>query len=203
MRFDRLENSTGTVGLNVTDMPARSEVGLAPIVPTSVSVPSGSGSYSTTTGLITFSNVTDVRIDGVFSSTYSNYRVLISSTGASVNMTLNIRMRASGTEYTTANHAYAVSYWGYPGAVSNTGSTTGTYCQVGWIEGAVSARNATSIDVFNPANPLHTAYSSNSISYVASNCMGHIPTTTIYDGITISSGSTPTFSGTVKIYGYR
>lgn len=193
---------SSTLGTRVTALEAV-PTGLVQLVPTSVSVASGTGSYNTNTGVITFSGATDVRINGVFSAAYTNYKILINSTGASTNMTLSMRMRAAGTDYTTANQVFGVSYWGYPGALANTGSTTSTSMQVGWIEGAATSKNFTSIELANPFTTTYTSFISNSTSYVAANCMGNVPTTTSYDGVTITSASTPTFSGTIEVYGYR
>lgn len=175
--------------------------GLVPVVPSAVSVTGGSGSYNSTTGLVTFSGSSYVRIDGVFSSAYTNYRIDMNFTGASTNMTSNFRMRASGSDYSTANQAYAVAYSGYPGGVSNTGATTAAECQMGWIEGSATSKNFTTMTLANPFASAYTAYGTQFTSYVSGVANGYIPTTTSYTGITITSGGAPTFGGTIKIYG--
>ena len=73
--------------------------GLAPIIPTSVAVGSGTGSVGAT-GLITFSGVSSVSINGCFTSAYTNYRVVARYTNASTLSALYCRLRASGTNAT-------------------------------------------------------------------------------------------------------
>jgi hypothetical protein len=179
---------------------ANSQVGLIPIIPTSISVSSGSGSVAAD-GLITFSGTGEIRINGVFSSAYKNYRIIHTSSGSSANTGVSYRLRAAGTDYSTANQKYGVSYWGLPGAVSNTGGSSETVQQIGWVEGTSGNRNVASVDIYNPFETVHTGYTSVFGSYVGGVAFGYVPTTSSYDGITFSV--TGTYSGTVKVYGYR
>jgi len=187
-----------TAESNITGLTAKD--GLVPIVPTSITVSAGTGSVASD-GTVTFSNTGEVRINGVFSSTYKNYRIIHQSSGASANTGLSYRLRAAGVDYSTANQKYGIAYWGLPGAVSNTGGSSETVQQIGWVEGASGSRNVASVDIFNPFETVHTGYTSAFGSYVGGNCFGYVPTTSSYDGITFSV--TGTYSGTVKIYGYR
>jgi hypothetical protein len=66
--FDVSKLSDG-VGTNLTP-------GLTQIIPTSVSVGSGSGTVSAG-GAVTFSGATSISLNGAFTSTYQNYRLLI------------------------------------------------------------------------------------------------------------------------------
>jgi hypothetical protein len=75
-----------------------SRAGLAKIVPTSVTVGSGSGSASAL-GTVTFSGCSSVSLNGVFSSAYNNYKVLVNvnsidSTGTNI---IYLRFGTSGT----------------------------------------------------------------------------------------------------------
>lgn len=196
MRFDKWENPTGTMSLDIT----QATPGLTPITPTSISVSAGTGSVATD-GTITFSNTGEIRINGVFSSTYKNYRIIHTSSGASANTGLSYRLRAAGVDYSTANQKYGVAYSGLPGAVANTGGSSETVQQIGWVEGAASSRNVASVDIYSPFETVHTGYTSVFGSYVGGTAFGYVPTTSSYDGITFSV--TGTYSGTVKVYGYR
>jgi hypothetical protein len=55
-----------------------SRAGLAKIVPSSVAVGSGTGS-SDTTGKVTFSGASTVSLNGVFTSSYRNYKIIVSN----------------------------------------------------------------------------------------------------------------------------
>jgi len=198
MRFDKWENPTGTLSLDIT----QATPGLVPIIPTSVAVTSGSASIAGN-GLITFSGTADVRIEGVFSSAYTNYRVEVNSTGASANMALAMRMRVGGADYTTGNQAVGTVYWGYPGTISVTGATTQTDLQAGWVNGSADSKNFAVITIANPNVAAFTSYHAQSTSYVSSISNGYVPTTTQYTGLTITSSSTPTFGGTIRIYGLK
>ena len=191
---------SSTLGNRVTTLETY-PAGLVPLIPTSISVSSGTGSVSAD-GLITFSGTSALSINGVFSSAYNNYRIIHQSSGSSANTGLTINMRAAGTNYTTANQTLNILYWSSATAATNIGGVANQgSLQVGWIEGISSNKNTHSIDLFNPYNTVHTAFTSVSNSYVSSNCSGHVPTTTQYDGLMF--GVSGTWSGTVKIYGYR
>lgn len=194
----QLATRMSTAESNITGLTAKD--GLIPVVPTSITVSAGTGSVASD-GTITFSNAGEVRINGVFSSTYANYKLVFQSSGASANTGVTIRMRAAGVDYTTANQGLGLIYWGYPSALTNVGSYTNSSCQFGWVEGVASSRNAGTVDIFNPFATVQTTGNFSSTSYV--NAVGGftVPTTTSYDGLTV--GVTGTYSGTIKIYGYR
>jgi hypothetical protein len=179
---------------------ATSKVGLVPLIPASVSVDSGTASVAAD-GLITVSGAGSLRVNGIFSSAYNNYRIVHQSSGANANTGINFRMRASGTDYSGANQTQGILYWGNPGAVTNLGGTTYTSLQLGWIEGAAGNRNVLTADIFNPYNTVHTSYISFANSYVVSTTGGYIPTTSSYDGINMFVSGT--YSGSVKFYGYN
>jgi len=78
-------------------------LGLIAVAPTSLGVNAGTAT-ATTAGKITYSGVTTLNINGIFSSKYRNYRFLIESTATTTANELNWRLRNSGTDYTTANY---------------------------------------------------------------------------------------------------
>lgn len=187
----------------LTTLEARKLSGLVPVIPSGVTVSGGTGSYNSTTGLITFATATEVRINGVFTSAYANYRVVINSTGGSANQTLTFRYRASSTDYTANGYAYGGTYINQAGAVAGVGSGAATEAQIGWIEGTTgSARNSVSVDLFNPQTATAgKAYSSTSSSYVMAFIAGFATPATSFDGITLRVAGN--FSGTAKVYGYN
>lgn len=75
--------------------------GLNPCVPTSVAVGSGSATTSAN-GQVTFTGASSISLNGVFSATYDNYRVILSPDAASTTFNITARLRISGTDVTTA-----------------------------------------------------------------------------------------------------
>jgi hypothetical protein len=176
-------------------------VGLVPIIPASVTTTGGSASINSTTGLITFTGVTAVNINGAFSSTYNHYKILHVSSGASINTEVNMRMRASGTDYSTANQRSHVAYYQVSGSVTVIGSESRDNLLIGWSQGTANSLNSHSVDVLNPFNTTRTTYLSTHTSYVSGTAQGGVPTDTSYDGFSLITGGT--HSGTIKIYGYN
>lgn len=75
--------------------------GLVPVTPTSVAVGSGSATTSAN-GQVTFTGASSISLNGVFSATYDNYRIIISPDAASTTFNITARLRISGTDVTTA-----------------------------------------------------------------------------------------------------
>jgi hypothetical protein len=175
--------------------------GLVPIIPTSVTTVSGSASINTSTGVITFTGVGTLNINGAFSSAYNHYKILHVSSGASVNTEVNFQMRASGVNYTTTNQRTHAIYYQSSGGVTIVGSETRANLLMGWVFGGAGTRNAHSVELFDPFNAVNTSYVSTHTSYVSGTANGSVPTTTQYDGISLAVGGT--YSGTIKIYGYN
>ena len=76
--------------------------GLKLIVPSSVA---GSGVSVSASGKVTFTAATTINVNGVFSSTYDNYLVVIGGT-ATDDASLNCRLRASGSDASGADYVY-------------------------------------------------------------------------------------------------
>lgn len=186
-----------------TDSVAAAAPGLRMVVPTSVAVGSGTGSANAA-GFVTFSGASSVSLNGVFSSTYDNYRILLQGS-SSTPADLAVRMRLSGTDNTTSNYQHQ-QIVGSSTSISGSRTINGTSARVGEIYQSPSI-SICSIDFFNPAIAVHTSFFSNSglqsntsiaIS-VEHNAHG---VATAYDGVTFipSSG---TITGTIGVYGYK
>ena len=158
----------------------------------------------------TFSAASSVSLDGVFTSAYRNYRIMLSLSAVSA-ATANIllRMRAGGSTVASANyeryHMLGIS----SGSTNFPGNATGT---TGWIVAiAYSAYGeaSSSIDLFDPAQNIRTRASATSVQMRASNphvegywaALG-LRLTTAYDGFAVLPDS-GTITGEVRVYGYR
>ena len=181
-----------------------------------LSLPSGTGTIATQDyaagagGLVhinttTFSAVSSVSLNDVFTSDYENYKVVFDLTSASTTAAAYFRLRASGSDITTAHYAQMS-----PGLTSgNAVSTNGNAGQTAWEWGTFNSAGlaSMSIDVLQPYVATETRIGGPSMYYNGSIFVGRalhglINLSTLVDGITYYPGS-GTWTGTIRVYGYK
>jgi len=111
-----------------TGVAALNTMGLRNVAPTSVSVGSGSATTNAN-GTVSFSGATSVSLNGVFNSTYTNYRLMLNFSAFTANHNMGLRFRTSGVDASGANYFYA-------GNTMSTASGSG-----GWVENGASRFN--------------------------------------------------------------
>lgn len=187
-----------------TDSLISAAPGLQLIVPSSISVGSGTGSVSTT-GTITLSAVSSVSINNCFSATYDNYKIMLNVSGSGF-QTGSIRLRTSSDD-SNAVYDYAGQYQSSGSSVwQNVGSGAS---QTSWL-GFMYGTNGLQQNIFEIGNPFttnRTLFSGVTHEPGASSLTvwrsGQFRNTTSFTGISfINSGST-TFTGTIQVYGYK
>ena len=186
-----------------------SRAGLAKIVPSSVAVGSGTGSADSL-GTVTFNGVSSLSLNGIFSSTYSNYRIIIMFDSSAASAEFDMRMRVSGTDNTSANYVFARygalgTNQTFSAATSQTSLQTffrlvpvsGTYSTGSVIDIIAPFDSSYSTSIFNQGGYMDALAS----NWYMGNMGGIMSVTTSYDGFTVypSSG---TLTGTVSVYGY-
>jgi hypothetical protein len=175
-----------------------------------LSLPSGTGTIAKTTdqGLVhinttTFSAVSSVSLDDVFSATYDNYRVLFSNSAASVNSEMRFRMRAASTDLSTSY------YYGY--TQPNISAATGAYINGSndtsvYVSYNSSRAGFAIVDFIAPKLAQLTGVSFTGINASTTGNTrigaGFVNNATAYDGITFFPGS-GTITGTIRVYGYK
>lgn len=184
--------------------------GLVPIRPTTATIGTGSGSANSM-GMVSFSGATSVSLDGVFSSEFTNYKVIFNgySSSSGVDM-LRVRTRAGGTDFSGAN-----TYWYlvYNGSTSDTYmarqsfATADTFAAIGYL-GYDQGNSIKTIDVFNPANSsVRTALNVSGVySYAGLPNVGvatgtHNQAVTV-DGLTIYPAA-GNMTGYIQVFGYN
>jgi hypothetical protein len=180
-------------------------IGLVPIVPPTVNF-SGGTAAANTLGAISFSAVTNISLNNVFSSLYKNYKVLINVTSSSAGSDKVIRFRAAGSEITATNYVQS----GYYSTSTNISAiayalTAGTYygVAVGGLQNAASE-----VRIFNPNESVITRMTVSSISDSAStttysfNGGGIYKATTEIDGLTFFPVS-GNMTGTIQVLGFN
>lgn len=148
-----------------------------------------------------FTAQASVSVDDCFSGAYDNYLLLARITGSS-NQGIRVRMRAAGTDDSSANygHQYLIVAVASVTGAQSAGQTSMRFGQVNTspfqfhvLFGSPAAAVATAID--------------SSSSYIASavtleKWAGAHNVSTAYDGFTVYPDS-GTITGTLSIYGYR
>jgi hypothetical protein len=148
----------------------------------------------------TFSAASTVSVDGCFSSSFDNYRVVITNTAASADVQMYLRLRLSGADATGANYfgAQHVLTWTathtYQENVQNATAQAIAYG---------SASLVLAMDVRLPASAVQTTWAG---TFTHDNYTAHFggrhAVATAYDGLTIYTAS-GTISGTISVFGYR
>jgi hypothetical protein len=149
------------------------------------------------------SGVSTVSLDNVFTSTYSNYRVVIqweqcSATGP----TINFRLRVGGTDNSGAT-AYQPRGYGNTTSLATFGSA-GSAFALGRIDS--TDQSFTLMEIIAPASARATNFTVNHFN-TNNNYMWQYGAThnvtTAYDGFTVYPSSGTLTSGTITVYGYK
>ena len=145
-------------------------------------------------------------INNCFTSTYRNYRILITTSQVSANASFNLRFRASGSDNSTANYKYAL--WNV-NTVAGTGTLVGNanneiaFAFIGSANGDTS----TAMDIHDPQLTNRTKGSSTFFGYDSANWWNRgggfmFDGTDSFDGFTVFTSS-GTVTGLIQVYGYR
>ena len=145
--------------------------------------------------------------DGKFTSTYTNYKIILNLDATNNDVLFTSKMRASGSP-TSTNYKWVNQnqYVGMP-ALGIDGSNSATFWQLGTIS---DTETSGILEIFKPKETKRTIVAGmlDNIQTAFSNGIywfefrGHINDTTSYDGMefTVAAG---TFTGSATIYGYR
>ena len=206
------------IGATASSTPARLAVGTNNQVLTADSTTATGLKWATpSTGALTListttlSAVSSQSFNSVFTSTYTNYQIVInlSATYAGTNY-LGFRFRASGTDATTGYQSRLQSL------NTNTGGSTSfdyndqitTRINLGYLKWNSDPQLSGLINVTNPQasqtsglSGIMTGGDYYGVAPVSSLSMGILPVTTSYDGFTLTPSGGGTITGTVSIYG--
>ena len=185
-----------------------SRVGMTQVIPTSVTVGSGSATVGPN-GTIAVSAAVSIAAVGCFTSTFDSYLIVSNITSTSGGGFWYMKTRAAGADvgaWTTTGFSMSMS----AGTQSNSNLGTGNQ-GVGYAPVAASGnpgQGGFAIDTFNPALPNYTGisfrgavyhndsglntYIGNALNWSATSC----------DGFSLTYTGT-SFTGNVRIYGYN
>jgi hypothetical protein len=168
--------------------------GLSLIVPTSVI-----GGTVTANGEISIGNlVSSITINGVFSATYDNYRVMINGVDGPSVVNFNLTFPGATSGYYGSHY-----YDNYAGGTTGTDrSNNSAFLRVG-VMGSQDDAN-TSFDVYNPFIAKRTAVSGSYYGDAYSGWFGGtLANTNSYTGFIISPGASTMSGGKIRVYGYN
>ena len=177
--------------------------GLNLVTPTSIA--NSGGSASATGGAVTFTVVNSVSLNGVFTSGYENYFLMVNKVVGSTASDLNMRLRVAGTDASGSNYTHQNLV---AAATTVAGGRLGpiTSNQIAILRTSAQGGDI-SLNMFRPQLAAQTNYATNPGYDTESNArmnlyVGNHSLSTSYDGLTLipSSG---TLTGTIRVYGYQ
>jgi hypothetical protein len=180
----------------------KAATGLTLLTPTSIAATGGSGSISTN-GVVSFTSASAISLNGVFSSTYENYRVLFKGSLATGSQNLNLRLRVGGSNNTTSNHFY----YGVTGG-GITVTSFGSSSQSEILLGTTSTVDPDFfvLDFMNPQLSSRATVLVGNYVYSGNGTIRNLYAAQSqlisFDGFSIYPASS-TISGTISVYGYN
>lgn len=152
----------------------------------------------------TFSAASTVSVNNCFSVKYDNYKIVIAGAAAAGDPALNIRLRVSGADDSTANYGYQYNYAGGSTVGAMRGSTQTLYQAGYWGSGW----NVASFEVIYPNTTIRTCFlgsvynANGTTSFDAGLAAGEYMVNKSFDGFSFFPASS-TITGTVRVYGYK
>jgi hypothetical protein len=203
------------IAATAADTPARLAVGTNGQVLTADSTAATGIKWSTVSAsgfsLITnspFSAVSSHSINNCFTSTYTNYKVIVNLTGASATTDINFRLRASGTDTSSGYNTMRLMGASGGGVIADLNQTVGTtYMLRQFLDGANSELVFGTFEIYSPQKATNTAVNASfgqrqgTGEYYVGPQWGMQTGTTQFDGITIFA-SAGNITGSIKVYGF-
>jgi hypothetical protein len=177
--------------------------GLVSMKPTSISW-SGTTAGINADGGVDFTAVTSLSLNGVFTSDYDNYLIVIRASTSATPMRVYWRLRTSGTDATGSNYTNQ-QLEAYSTTVAASRQTNQDKASHVIYAGGTSWQNYHH-HFYGPALAQPTA--SRNISHfdsgisIADTAWTH-SLSTAYDGVTMLTGTADTFTGNVHVFGYE
>jgi hypothetical protein len=181
--------------------------GLIPIRPTSVAVATGTASVNAL-GEVSFTGATSLSLNGVFTTAYKNYRLLlhVPSTAGAAGI-VSFRYRAAGVDNSTAS--YTQSMWIVRSNGVSLHNSGGGILSFSYVTFVASTNNfvSTAADIFAPALATSTSMTTQANGSDGTSSFGSTGAmifggTNVFDGLTIFT-TAGNITGTIQILGYN
>lgn len=176
----------------------KASTGLNLIIPSTIANTAGTASIGTN-GTVSFSAASLVSLNDVFSSTYTNYRIVINVQSATSQVEFLYRMRVSGTDYSGIDY-YSQLITGNSTSVAGERVAQGTSGTLAQITNNQSGIDAVFYRPFETVRTMVTSTSANSIDTIRNRVVGSVLADGVsYTGFTLVCSQTIT--GQVSVYG--
>lgn len=148
----------------------------------------------------TFSAVSSVSFDNVFTSDYDNYRIMYNASG-STTLPVQFRLRALGSDNASSVYQRVRNYQG--AYTQYSGESSWTFLEQDTVDAAFSA-----IDIFRPAKSSITMMDASGMrantttSAIFWEIKAFHNSTSAFDGLSIYTTS-GTITGSIRVYGYK
>ena len=172
--------------------------GLQIVVPTSVTGGTVSANGAVTIG----SGVTSVSVNGCFSSTYDNYKIMVSGGVASSDNYIGVRLISAGTQATTQYYQGRMySDWATTGSGNANINNSDRWDYAGFSN---TDYLDMTMDLMDPFLVKKTRFSSaySATTFGATN-QGRHNVAASYDGLWFGKASGTMTGGTIRVYGYN
>jgi hypothetical protein len=183
---------------------------IVPIIPTTVSVGSGTGSFNSTTGNVTFTGATSISVNGVFSATYDKYMIFYCGGVTTGSAGANLRFRTSGTDNSGSSYSTTIGRSTSNGTFAQVQTTEAGSSVLNIQDYVVSDANYQALAKFEIVNPFQSFVTNGIVDFTVANNITTIinrrfgafqfNATTSFDGFTIFS--TSALTGTLKVMAY-
>jgi hypothetical protein len=156
-----------------------------------------------------FTTATSVSLpNSTFTSTYRNYRVIFQTTATTSDADITLRLRASGSDVSSANYDFAWAGFTTGNAASSVGAAVTTSFDVGEIDTGFPF-NQIVLDVLQPQLAT-TTFILGQLNYankagtavIVRNGGGFFRLTTQFDALTLISSVASSITGAYRVYGY-
>ena len=153
-----------------------------------------------------FSAVSSVSLNGVFTSAYANYRLLITAIIATSRQNLRMRLRLSGTDSSTNNYFTVQSGYYVNGSLFAVATSGVSSFDLGSLDSS-DGRYCASYDIHKPQIAEVTSITGGQVGGDNTATMvtqggGFQSLTGQYDGLTIFPAAN-TMTGVIRVYGYQ
>ena len=190
-KYRSLADASGNPAFNIPGM----------VLMTDYTITHAGTSATLTNGQVTFTGVTSLSLNGVFSADFDNYLILIRCLG-NTDINMQLRMVASGTPATGSNYTtqeiYAV------GTVVGAGRASGTIASFQFF--GSQNMNGTHLHLYGPALAQPTAFRAVGARGTGGAQIDELAGThslsTSYDGLYISA-TNGNITGALQVYGVR
>ena len=153
-----------------------------------------------------FSGVSSISVNNVFTATYTNYKIIFDTNGMTNTLTANLdfRLRASGSDDSTSS--YGRQGYNSDSALANR-SDVATSFNVNQLRTGTSFRSFHILEILKPQKLTNTNFSLNAYSDDAStpfgrNIQGIHQANFAADGFTYLISTGTMTGGTIRVYGY-